>query len=153
MKSSFIFFSTQKHWVLTHSFMILIWSGKIKNKYLLICLEFCKILTGKDDCDDTKKFLQKTIFWNHISRLLYLSSNDALSWNGFDFITLFCCLFATTSIVTSINMLRTYNELKKLANLIENLPDDEDSLDDKRTKRKALIASANRIGLVLVFIA
>ena len=80
MKSSFIFFSTQKHWVLTHSFMILIWSGKIKNKYLLICLEFCKILTWKDDCYDTKKLLQKTIFWNHISRLLYLSSNDALSW-------------------------------------------------------------------------
>jgi len=33
-------------------------------------------------------------------------------------------------------MLRTYNELKKLANLIENLPDDEDSLDDKGPKEK-----------------
>lgn len=33
-------------------------------------------------------------------------------------------------------MLRTYNELKKLANLIEKFPDDEDSLDDKEPKEK-----------------
>ena len=50
--------------------------------------------------------------------------------------TLFCCLFATNSIVTSINMLRTYNELKKLANIMEDFQMDDDPLDDKDPEEK-----------------
>ena len=83
-----------------------------------------------------KSFFRKLYFEIILAVLFIFLATMHYPGNGFDFITLFCCLFATTSIVTSINMLRTYNELKKLANLIENLPDDEDSLDDKEPKEK-----------------
>ncbi len=33
-------------------------------------------------------------------------------------------------------MLRTYNELKKLANIVDNFQTDDDSLDDKDPKEK-----------------
>ena len=83
-----------------------------------------------------KSFFRKLYFEIILAVFFIFLATTHYTGNGFDFITLFCCLFATTSIVTSINMLRTYNELKKLANLIENLPDDEDSLDDKEPKEK-----------------
>ena len=83
-----------------------------------------------------KSFFRRLYFEIILAVFFIFLATTHYHGNGFDFITLFCCLFATTSIVTSINMLRTYNELKKLANLIENLPDDEDSLDDKEPKEK-----------------
>ena len=83
-----------------------------------------------------KIFFRKLYFEIALAAFFIFLATTHYPGNGFDFITIFCCLFATTSIVTSINMLRTYNELKKLANIIENLPDNESSLDDKEPKEK-----------------
>ncbi len=83
-----------------------------------------------------KIFFRKLYFEIVLATFFIFLATTHYPGNGFDFITIFCCLFATTSIVTSINMLRTYNELKKLANIINNLPDNESSLDDKEPKEK-----------------
>jgi len=83
-----------------------------------------------------KIFFRKLYFEIALAIFFIFLATSHYPGNGFDFITLFCCLFATTNIVTSINMLRTYNELKKLANIMDNFQTDDDSLDDKDSEEK-----------------
>ena len=98
-----------------------------------------------------KSFFRKLYFEIILAVFFIFLATTHYPGNGFDFITLFCCLFATTSIVTSINMLPHLQRVEKNSpTLIENLPDDEDSLDDKEPK-KSTNHSANRIGFSAYF--
>ena len=83
-----------------------------------------------------KIFFRKLYFEIALAVFFIFLATSHYPGNGFDFVTLFCCLFATNSIVTSINMLRTCNELKKLANIMEDFQTDDDPLDDKDPEEK-----------------
>ena len=83
-----------------------------------------------------KIFFRKLYFEITLAVFFIFLATSHYPRNRFDFVTLFYYLFATNSIVTSINMLRTYNELKKLATIMEDFQMDDDPLDDKDPEEK-----------------